>query len=129
MHHHDNIEDYLKDIHSDSEIIAINWLTYDDNNLIYYDDRPVTERFTNVSKFTNDNSKIKVILRTNVRYIDFLHGRAHCPRYNKLDTIIKDNAGINTSTCRYVNLPYCDYTYAQLNHYRCKTIEEYFTNK
>ena len=129
LHHHDNIEDYLKDIHSDSEIIAINWLTYDDNNLIYYDDRPVTERFTNVSKFTNDNNKIKVILRTNVRYIDFLYGKAHCPRYNKLDTIVKDNAGNNTSTCKCLNLPYCDYTYAQLNHYRCKTIEEYFTNK
>ena len=48
------------------ESISINWLIYPDNNLIYYDNRPVLERFTTPNKTHRENRLVKSIVRGNL---------------------------------------------------------------
>lgn len=49
MKEYNNICDFLsQDKFDDFSLIHINWKCYDDNDLVVYDERPVTERFTRV---------------------------------------------------------------------------------
>ena len=42
-----NVKEYLnRNCFKNMDVIKINWLCYDDNNLIYYEDKPMKERFT-----------------------------------------------------------------------------------
>jgi len=142
-----NINEYLSEFKS-VDIIKINWLCYDDNDLIYYDDRPQMERFTrpcgpkhNPYLF-NENKHIKSIINTKAKDIDFINGSPHCPNRfygnNKqrgifrYDLTIVDNTGKILAFKHQRNeskLSYINYGKAYLRHFRCKTIEEYCKNK
>jgi hypothetical protein len=58
------IKDYLsKDIFNKCEAIKINWLVYFDNDNIFYDKRPLPERFTKPSYHNGGDSTVKSIVR------------------------------------------------------------------
>jgi len=45
------------------DVIRIHWIIYDDNNLVYYDNRPVNERFTHGQPHSKHNIFHKSIIR------------------------------------------------------------------
>ena len=144
-----NVDEYLSQRKFDSvDIIKINWMCFDDNDLIYYDDRPQQERFTRCCGINGDpftfleNRHIKCIINTKAKDIDFLHGTAHCPNrfygINKekgiyrYDLKITNNNGTPISfkhQRRESKIKSINYDQAYFKHYRCKTIEEYCLNK
>ena len=124
-----NIKDYLsRDIFNNCGLILINWLNMSDNNLIYYDDRPLTNRFTracfNPYKF-KENKKIKSIIKTNLKDIDWLKGRAHCPLTNNIKVLNNGQIYFDSQFCE-CEINQINFDDAALKHFRCKTIEEYF---
>ena len=45
------------------DVIRIHWIIYDDNDLVYYDNRPVNERFTHGQPHSKVNVFHKPIIR------------------------------------------------------------------
>lgn len=135
--HDDNIKEYLgRECFDNVDAIRVNWLCYDDNNLIYYDNRPMMERFThpcNDDPYTFDeNSRFKTILHTSiVKNANFFHDHAaHCPILE--DPILVNNCGtqITDKYSKYTfSLRPINYDLAYYKHYRMKTIDEYVNNK
>lgn len=105
--------------------IKINWLIYSDNNLIYYENRPIKERFTQPIYNTQINIHIKSTVRGNLK-----------SNYwnNTLNPHTSENKFISCSSSGNLikyNSPFIDppdYKFAVLRHYHTKTIEE-FCNK
>lgn len=65
---YNNINDFLsQSIFNEYNCIVVNWEVYGDNELLYYDDRPVKERFTKVAK---NNETISSIAKSIIRCID-----------------------------------------------------------
>ena len=132
---HSTIQEYLSDICNNTDIVYVNWINYDDNDLLYYDNIPLMERFTRKcedrpksSFIKNENLKGKSIIRTKLPNIVWINGRAHFPK--KDSNIVLDGDGKYNFIHSYLNLEFkVKNIYAQLNHYRCKTVEEYCTNK
>ena len=134
-----NIKEYLsRDIFNNVDVIQINWKCYDDNNLIYYDDRPMQERFTHVCNddpYTfNENLHIKSIVHNtakNKKLVFKENSPAHCPYLQDDNIIVCDNKGSYVYKEIYNNhkIDYIDYTLAYYKHYRMKTIDEYINNK
>lgn len=126
-----NIKDYLsRSIFDNFDIIAVNWLNMDDNDLLYYENKPQMKRFTrpcfNQYEF-QENKKFKCILRTNCDNINWLNGRAHCPDHSP-QKIVLSNGYFTLMIDHNLTIKYIEdlnYNYAALKHFRCKTIEEY----
>jgi len=105
--------------------IKINWLIYSDNNLIYYEKKPLVERFTLPNYETRGNIHIKSTIRGNLK-TNYWNGTKdpHTSQNNysscsSSGNIIKYNSPFNDPP---------DYKFAFLKHYHTKTIEE-FCNK
>ena len=59
-----SINEYLSNpVFDKCESIGINWLIYSDNNLLFYDNRTVLERFTSPNYNDVDNKFVKSIIR------------------------------------------------------------------
>ena len=117
---YNNIKDFLiKRKFKNCENIQLNWLLYTDNNLVYYQNKPLKVRFKEkdpyinkrgVSKFSNGKSIL----------------RGHIPNIN-----------ITNFHCISINLKTCDgfgiereylkpnYKYYYFKHYYCKSTEEF----
>lgn len=113
-------------IYDEYQMIHVNFLTYDDNNLVRYEDKPVIERFTkpviplNFTKRNNiiENNHIKSVIRggLDVKWIDTPHTPSN-------DIRCCNSSGKKcNSSCPFV--PY-NYTNAFIKHFPTKTIEEY----
>ena len=79
---------YLKDFTSfksflndkrfdESNRVEINWIFYTDNNLLYYEDKPVRERFTEKQASARGKKKggpqgIKYVIRGNINNIEYI---------------------------------------------------------
>lgn len=151
-----NVKQYLsRNLFKNVDIIKINWVCYDDNDLLYYDNRPLNERFTrpcnNNPYFFDDNHHIKSFINCKARDIYWVYnngfetiycGGAHCPcrfieankREGTYDSskIIVNNAGEILSyyhQTRESKIRYLNFNLAYLKHFRMKTIEEYVKNK
>ena len=118
------LKDFLSNkIFNKCEAILFNWLIYTDNNLIYYDKRPLNKRFTEPFYECVDNIYVKSIVRGNLNKTIFLPNKSnHVPEKkvkicNSLGKIIKHYNPFS------VNPPIFDYGY--LKHYTDKTAEEY----
>lgn len=117
-----SIQDFLSDeIFNEYDSIKIVWKLFDDNNNIQYEDKPLIERFTNIS-FKNDN-EVKSIIRTNlcIRAIN-CHGKT-IPLLKCCNTNGKPIVYLNERHGNIINLP--SYKNACLNHYRLKTLDEF----
>jgi len=141
-----NIKDYISQKCFDNAgMIVINWINMDDNDLLYYDPRPLMERFTHKHldwginripkgaisyKEWGENRHIKNIL--NCKYVhekDYEWKSPHRP------TALNENLEIRNSDGEIAQFKYIWQTSkvhddnAYLKHFRCKTIEEYIMNK
>ena len=128
-----DIKEYLSDDRfKDYDMIHMNWLCYGDNDLVRYEDKPVTKRFVHPitpfdSKRTYDfpeNNHIKTLIRgglNNVRWSK----TPHTPICDGIKCC--NGAGEECNP----NSPFNNYEYSTvcLRHYQTKTIEEFYTNK
>ena len=124
-----NIKDYINRFNSNIDSIYFNWKVFDDNNLIYYENKPLYIRFTtpiaNDITFTaapipeNYHLKVMVNVKNNPNAKFTLN-----PHFiiNSKNAIYEDGTK-KANDFNYYNKP--TYKYAQLNHYMTKTIEEY----
>ena len=107
------------------ESISFNWLIYSDNNLLYYDNRSVLERFP-IPLYTNkENRLVKSIIRGNLKKKVFYKSSSHVPNKrlhicNSLGKILKRYSQF------YLKPPVLKNAY--LMHFTTKTAEE-FINK
>ena len=104
------------------QVIKINWLMYSDNDLLYYENKPLVERF-NESLFNDPNNiKIKSTVRGNLRtnYWEKYHSpHTALTKYRNCNS-----AGERVSIDSYIVVP-PHYEYAYIKHYAVKTIEEF----
>ncbi len=113
-------------IYSDYDMIHINFLTFNDNNLIKYENKPVLERFTNVVKpltFSKrngviENNHIKSVIKGNI-CVEWKE-TPHTPS-NEINCC--DATGKKCDSKK----PFIPFIYSNvlLRHFPTKTIEEY----
>ena len=112
-------------IFSSCESILFNWLIYTDNDLIFYDNRKVLERFTTPNYLNRDNVHVKSIVRGNLDKIIFYNNTSH--HVPSKDLSICNSKGNLIKQEKYnpfaVSPPIFDYGY--LKHFTTKTAEEY----
>ena len=107
--------------------IQLNWLFHTDNNLLYYDKRPIKERFKQKSKKargvkTGGPQGIKSILRGHIPNITI-----KCPHILNRNLSSCDGFGRPTKIVGIVTEK-SDFYYYYIDHYYCKSTEE-FINK
>ena len=102
--------------------ILINWKYYGDNDNLYYEDKPLQQRFTKPFYFNNHNKKNiyyyvagKSIVRTGLNLI-----WGHLPHYLKNKPICRPNGEILKN---YFSPP--QYSEAYIKHYATKSTEEF----
>ena len=103
--------------------IKFNWLIYSDNDKLYYENKPVQERFTQPIKNNRFfNQHVKSTVRGNLSKNYWIN--ATNPHTSENEFIACSSSGKEIDKKSPYNSP-PDYTYAILKHYRTKTIEEY----
>ena len=101
--------------------IKINFLIYGDNELLYYDNRPVQERFTKPNYNHPSNNIVKSTVRGGLehnywRFKCSVHtSYMNVTNCNSQGDIIKYDSGTNPM----------NHTYAAIKHYYTKSVEEY----
>ena len=120
LQNHRSIHSYLDQRKfRDADAIQLNWKIYDDNDLVTYDDRPVNERFTRVSRKQADN--VKTILRTGFKGV-----KIPCHKAVISGGVYKNSNG-DITTCGYKQ-PIC-WEDAYIKHFFTKTIDEWMDRK
>ena len=121
------IKDFLSfDVFKKCDIIKIHWLIYDDNDLVYYDNRALKERFPRSVYNAFDNKFHKSILRGQ-NYSGIIWSSStgvHQPNESLVNMC--DDVG-NLANVPHGILGYPNYKYC-IRHHRMKTIEEYRKN-
>ena len=108
------------------DVILINWLVFNDNNLVKYEDRPVTERFTKALYKSRDNVFVKSIIKGNIRNNPWdTDQTSHRPNHH-LKTCLYNGQRAKTFN-DVLKPPRIDEIY--LKHYVTKTVEEYILKK
>lgn len=124
----ENIKTYLKrDCFINTLSISINWLNYDDNDNLYYENKPVYERFSRVCDQTKtDNHLKKLIVHTSLDDV-FTFDTPCTFRYTMVNgSDLKYNNGdiISDSYWWYIN-----HDLAYLRHYKYMSITEFLTRR
>ena len=102
--------------------IKINWMAYSDNDLIYYENKPVQERFTTSLPNELTNQHIKSTVRGHLKK-NYWRGMQN-PHTSYNDHISCIPTGEKTdSKSPFHNPP--NYDCAYIKHYATKTLEEY----
>lgn len=123
----DDIKLFLsQDKFKEYELIHINWMQYDDNNHILYEDKPLKERFTRpiLPLDGKHNLLIKSILRGGLEKISW-RATPHSP-YNRLKCC---KASGEADKSWYLINNDIDFSYAHFKHYSKKTIDEWLEIK
>ena len=108
------------------DVILINWLVYNDNDLLKYDNRLVQERFTNALYNCKDNVFVKSIIKGNIRFNPWdTDQTSHRPNHH-MKTCLYNGERAKTFNDVY-RPPKIDV--AHIKHYVTKTVEEYILNK
>lgn len=127
LEHDTTISDYISRFPEDWQAILVNWDCKTDSGLVYYDHRPLMERFTaslspidKPVQYGNipENAHVKCILKGGIDGVRF-YSNPHVPN-NSL-------VCYNASGIRCSNAPWqaIDYRMARLIHFTTKTAEEY----
>ena len=118
------LNDFLtNEIFDKCEAILFNWVMYSDNDLIYYDNRPLNKRFTQPLFKDTANIYVKSIIRSGLNKTIFLPKTSnHVPEKN---VVICNSKGqiINNYNPYLIRPPVYDYGY--LKHFTTKTTEEF----
>ena len=108
------------------DVILINWVIFNDNGLVFYDNRLVTERFTNGLFNSSVNRFVKSIIRGNIKSNPWdTDQTSHRPNHH-LKTCLYNGQRAKTFN-DVLKPPRVDKIY--LKHYVTKTVEEYIVNK
>ena len=105
------------------EAIIFNWVMYTDNDLVYYDNRPLNVRFTEPYFQAGANKFVKSMVRGNLNKTVFVEGKSnHVPLKG---VTICDSMGriVKNYNPFTLNPPVFDYGY--IKHFTDKTAEEY----
>jgi hypothetical protein len=102
--------------------IKINWMTYSDNDLINYENKPVQERFTIQVPEYSANIHIKSLVRGNLPTNYWSNMKN--PHTSDNDYICCLASGEKTDSRNYFNKP-PNYDEAYIKHYNTKTLEEF----
>ena len=102
--------------------ILINWKYYGDNDNIYYEPKPLQQRFTNPFYFNNYNNKNKYFYAAGKTFAKagLNLSWAHLPHYLKNKPICRPNGEVLE---KYFSPP--QYSYAYIKHYATKSTEEF----
>jgi len=116
------LKNYLSNqIFDKCDYLIFHWVIPNDNNLVYYDPRPLFERFRGPYKKSND---YKSIIRGNIK--DLKYG-VHSPLFSPKKIILCNNEG-KILFSKHVDSSHISTKNAYIIHYRFKTTEE-FINK
>ena len=110
--------------YKDCQNVKFNWLIYTDNDKLYYENKPVQERFTtslNDSKFFNQH--IKSTVRGNLSSNYWINAPTPHASRNQFSACSSSGTQLVDKASPFVHPP--DYQFAILKHYRTKSIEEY----
>ena len=119
-----SIKQYLSNpLFKKCESISINWLIYSDNDLLYYDNRSVLERFTSPLYGHRENRLVKSIVRGNLNKLVFSKRSSNHAPHKKLHICNSNGKIIKRYSGFYVKPPLIKYVY--LMHYTTKTAQEY----
>ena len=121
------IINHLKDLLNEKifdkcQNIKINWLWYQDKNLIYYENKPIQERIKIFDSKTKINQDIKSTVRDNLS-INYWN-KALDPHASLINITSWSSSGKIIKSSSPFNYP-PDYTNAKLKHYSYKSFEEY----
>ena len=104
------------------ENVKFNWLLYSDDDKLYYENKPVQERFKTPLYSNIKNKVVKLTVKGNLP-TNFWKG-AYTPHFGVNNYSCCDLSGKHIPKSYKYN-PHYDYIYGELKHYRTKTIEEY----
>lgn len=130
LHKHSSIKEYLEEL-STVEAIGVNWLMFGSGGQERYEPRPVMERFVTPSHDHGANQHIKCIVKTRNLPINGWGVPVNPPEFQNChfpqDTPIAVH--VPGGRIRVVhNTPFnekWDHSIIQLNHYFCKSREEF----
>ena len=122
LHNYTNIKNFLSLAKFNTcEIIHLNLISHTDNNKLYYENKPLAERFPEKIpiKSIGNNLEIKFILRGHIPniHIDNVH---RCNRINK-----NCNGYGNSNKYNVIFSTEPDYKYYYIDHYYSKSTEEF----
>ena len=124
-----NIKEFLSQTHFiPYEMIHINWKVYDDNDLltVVNNDYSLVKRFTRPCQTrSNVNSELKTIIKGGLKDVKFIKNPHTCDnrKFSCCNAIGEKTDSKAAKTEKVIHKE------AWLNHYICKTIEEYCYNK
>ena len=105
------------------DVIKIHWLPFDDNNLVYYDDRPLFERL-NHSVYNNFIGKFHKSIVRGKNYDGVVFDKSmHQPNLNTVSEQCDALGNFERLKFGYLGIP--KYKYGYLRHYSYKTAEEF----
>ena len=134
---HDNISDFLsQERFNGYDVIHLNWMIYGDNDMLYYENRPVQERFTTPAPFDLTigeypfNYHVKSIVRGHLDVtVEAFFLNPHTP--GALD-YPSNPLGMPLKCCDQFglpcfNMPYLPYNFSEayIKHYVTKSADEY----
>ena len=121
-----NIKLYLqRDAFRNCEIIQLNWVYHTDNNLIYYDNRPLYKRFPEVEPNARNNvnkscNLVKSILRGHIPNVVINNVHKVTRKLKRCNGFGNPaNFGDGVSTC------HSDFRFYYIDHYFSKSVEEF----
>ena len=108
--------------------VQFNWIFYTDNNLLYYEDKPVKERFTEKQASARGKKKggpqgIKSVIRGNINNIEITNPHTLSKHTRSCDGFGK------TKKIRNIFTLESDFEFYYIEHYYCKSTEEFIKNK
>ena len=108
--------------------MQINWIFYTDNNQLYYENKPVKERFTEREPRARGIKKggvqgIKSVIRGNIKNM-----KITCPHILYKRTRSCDGFGKRKKIISIITQE-SDFEYYYIDHYACKSTEEFINNK
>lgn len=108
--------------------VQLNWIFYTDNNQLYYQNKPVKERFTEKEPSARGKKRggiqgIKSVIRGNIKNIEIT-----CPHTLYKKTRSCDGFG-KRKKITSIMTPESDFEYYYIDHYACKSTEEFIDNK
>ena len=127
LSNYNNIKLYLqREAFKNCEIIHLNWVYHTDNNLIYYDNRPLHIRFPEVEPNARNNVKnskncVKSILRGHIPNI--VINSAH--RLNRKIKLKRCNGFGNPEVFKGIHTHNSDFRFYYIDHYYSKSLEEF----
>lgn len=128
-----NISEYLMQMPDYADYIALIWKYFTDNNVLYYENKPIYERFTHEKRlYSKENGYITKSIYRHSAYMKVRHiDRMHSVFQNHGDDVMRVDALGNPLFSHKTNIHLDNeqldiiYDYACINHYQYKTAQEY----